>query len=118
MIYASMDSDDGHIAENAYIQAFDTVEEARAWLSSPFDRDGGWDVATLQIGEGRYHDCWVSTHTEPDLKQHYFAPFTPDQLRVQRPGQHPGGKAWWIEPSEEVLVVTHIKPLDDDEDDK
>lgn len=109
MFYATHDADGGHISENAHIAAFETLDQAREYLLSPYDRAACWDMASAEIGAGRFGDCWIKVHDEPDLEAHYVAPFAPDQLYVRRPGQHPGGHRWWIEPVPDVLVVEAIE---------
>ena len=118
-IYATKDSDGGRISENATILAFASEQEARAYLLKGYDA-ADWDMASAEIGAGCYGDCWVKVHSAPHVDRDELiaglfdgAPFTADQLAVQAPGQHPGGRAWWIEPTEEVLVVTSIAAVVD-----
>lgn len=120
MFYATHDADDGRISQNAHIVAFETAEQAREYLLSPFD-GADWNRETVEIGAGRYGDCWVKLHSAPQIEGSRLicglfdgSPFTADQLAVQAPGQHPGGRAWWIEPTPEVLVVEYIKATGDD----
>lgn len=114
-IYATRDADEGRIEANATIIAFATEQEARAWLLEPYTRANGWDPETAQIEAGRYSDCWIKTYSEPRedgdemvIGTGTCEPFRPDQLYVAAPGQHPGGRAWWIEPNVDVLVVADI----------
>ena len=107
MIYATNDSDGHRIAQNAAIFAFASEAEARAHLLrgySPTD----WNLATAVIGHGTYGDCWIKIHSTPGDDERCFKPFDREQLIIQAPGQHPGGRAWWITPSEPVLVIEHI----------
>lgn len=108
-VYATHDSEDGYINQNASIFAFDTEAAAREYLLGAFDADD-WRQETAVIKAGRYGDAWIKVHSAPADDAHYFAPFSRGQLRIARPGQHPGGRAWWIEPSAPVLVVASIEP--------
>ena len=114
--YATTNCDDGRIFENAGIDAFETMDEVRAYLLRGYDAVD-WKLDTAEIGPARFGDCWVKVHSAPRAKDGGFvaglfdgAPFRPDQLRVSGPGEHPGGRAWWIEPTEEVLAVLSIEP--------
>lgn len=118
MFYATQDSDGDRITESAEIAAFETQEQARAWLLSPYSPDE-WNIETAKIDEGRFGDCWIKTHSKPEIENSrliagFFncSPFTEDQLNVAGPGQHPGGNVYWITPSVPVLVVTHIAEKD------
>lgn len=115
MIYATRDAEDGTISENAHIQAFATEDEARRWLLAGFD-DSEWDLAGAEFGDGRCDDCWIKVHSKPEIEGDRlvagicdFSPFLADELIVQAPGQHPGGRAWWIQPSPPVMVLTSIQ---------
>ena len=114
LIYATHDADGGRIESNADIRAFTTEAEAREWLLKSY-RDGGWDLTTAKIEAGRFGDCWIKTYSEPRedgdklvIGAGTCEPFSPEQLYVAAPGQHPGGRVWWIEPNVEVLVVAEI----------
>lgn len=107
MIYATTDSEDGRISSSADILAFETEAAAREYLLSAYPTDE-WDHATAVIEPGRFGDCWIKVHSAPGDDEPYFAPFTRDDLIILAPGQHPGGKAWWIEPRERVLIVASI----------
>lgn len=109
MFYATTDADDGWISQNAAIVAFETEAAAREWLLRGYDAVD-WNLETAVIEPGGFGDCWIKTIVEPGEDERFFEPFTRDQLIIQRPGQHPGGKAWWIEPSEPVLVISQIEP--------
>jgi hypothetical protein len=117
-VFATHDADDGRIGQNATILAFASEQNARTYLLQGYD-PADWDLASAEIGAGRFGDCWAKTHSAPQIEGDKLiaglfdcAPFKADQLIVQSPGQHPGGRAWWIEPSEEVLVVTEILSRD------
>lgn len=114
--YATHDYDDGRISENAMIVAFDTREAAEAYLLAPYQKNCGWDIESAEIGAGRFGDCWIRVHSEPTVHNGKLralscdcAPFAADDLCIRSPGQHPGGRAWWIDPVHDVLVVAHIR---------
>lgn len=111
MFYATDDHNDGLIHKNATIFAFATREEAEAYLKAGFDPEH-WDFSGATIESGRFGDCWIKVHSAPDDDEHYFSPFTSDDLIILPPGQHPGGKAWWISPRADVLVLTGLRPVE------
>lgn len=99
--YATLDFDET-IAENAHVEAFDTRAAAEAYLRAPFSADE-W---TVGIDDGRFSDCWIKLYSAPDFTLvRDFEPFGADDLIVRAPGQHPGGRQWWIEPRAEILVA-------------
>lgn len=107
MFYATHYSDDGKIAEGADISAFNTEEEARAWLLKAFEKSG-WEEAGFQImiEVGSYGDCWIKASRAPEDDDRWIAPFSAADLYVAAPGHHPGGKRYWITPRPDVLVAT------------
>jgi hypothetical protein len=118
MIYATQHSSAGRIDENADIVAFETEDQARAWLLQPYD--SAWDHSNAEIEPGRFGDFWVSDSAAPVIEGDKLIagsfnchPFDADQLYVAAPGSHPGGRQWWIEPIPGVLVVTSILEMDD-----
>ena len=100
--YATLDADAERISENASISVFNTRAEAEAFLLSTLDEA---DRHLFKIRDGRFGDCWIKTLSDPTDKEWIFEPFTVDQLSIRRPGQHPGGNFWWIEPLCDVLVT-------------
>lgn len=129
MFYATIDADvnvrcgagvfESRIAENATIAGFNTRAEAEEFLLSPYKRGGGWDLDSAKIGTGRYGDCWIKTFDEPKIDGSQlvaglcdFAPFSANDLRIERPGQHPGGRRYWVTPQPDVLVVEYIADID------
>ena len=47
---------------------------------------------------------WIKVSDKPTDEQitDWVAPLTVDDVVVRKPGTHPGGNAWWIEPSADV----------------
>lgn len=106
-VYATTDYDGERISENADILAFDTHEEARAYLLAGYDsRD--WDLASAEIRHGRWSDCWIKAMSDPGDDPSYIGPFAQSDISVQHPGTHPGGRFWWITPDPDVLVLARI----------
>lgn len=102
-ILATTDNDGEHINEGADIVAFDTREQAEAWLRRSYE-DGLEEGETIRFEAGRFADCWIKFPHAPDDGQEIGGvPF--EQLNVQAPGTHPGGRFWWITPRAEVLVA-------------
>ena len=107
VFYATQDTDgDGSISQDAYIAKFATRDEAEAYLRSPFDMADLTDEGlALTIAAGRFSDCWIKSQAIPRVGEAWIAPFSRSQLYVQRPGQHPGGRAYWTTPRADVLVA-------------
>lgn len=101
MFYATNDSEDGHINQDAYIAKFETLAEAEAYLRSGYD-PSEW---TVEIEAGFFGDCWIKTMNAPKIGDNFLSPFSYTQLSVRAPGQHPGGKQFWIEPCVDVLIA-------------
>ena len=112
-IYATLDADQHYIRDNATIRAFDTEVAAREYLAAAY-RDGLDDGETLTFEPGHFGDCWFKAHiaTAPTIDElaSWGKPFAADDLIVQAPGEHPGGRAYWITPSEDVLVAVVAPP--------
>ena len=108
MIYATQDGDDDFIARDADIRKFATEAEAAEWLLRPY-RGAGWKMETASIEPGRFGDCWITTTNRPKIGDAMLAPFSYTQLHIQRPGEHPGGRQYWITPRVDVLVVARIE---------
>lgn len=68
------------------------------------------------IEPGNFGDCWIKVRQIPVTDSHGklksglcdFNPFNASQLSVRGPGQHHGGKQWWVEPLLDVLVVVPV----------
>lgn len=83
-----------------------TRDEAEAYLRSPFDvADLTEEGLALTIVTGSFSDCWIKSQAAPRVGEAWIAPFSRSQLYVQRPGQHPGGRAYWTTPRADVLVA-------------
>jgi hypothetical protein len=115
VIFATHDAEYGRISERATIRAFATYQEARDWLLEAYD-PSDWRHSSAIVEPGRFGDCWIKTSSEPTVEDgdlwvgaSRVEPFYADQLIIRAPGSHPGGKFWWIEPSEPVLVVSRIE---------
>jgi hypothetical protein len=116
MFYATTDNtvDETCIDKSADILAFASYAEAERYLKDGLSPED-FDLSEARVIAGRFPDCWQKWYgTKPDLSSEAdllcFAPFSADNLRVQEPGTHPGGNAWWITPIPNVLVLTGVKP--------
>lgn len=107
--YATRDSEDGCISQEAHIVKFATRAAAEEYLRAGYD-PAEWSV---DVQNGSFGDCWIKAVNAPKVGDHFIAPFSYTQLVVVRPGQHPGGRQFWIEPRCEVLVAT-LRPVEND----
>lgn len=111
--YATLDTVDSyHIAENAQLTEFDTMDQVREWLEDAYaefmrDAEADGEPVTLSIEAGHFGDCWFKMHRRPsaDELRHFAWPVEPEHLTVREPGTHPGGNAYWIEPNTDVFVA-------------
>ena len=101
MFYATHDSDEFHINQNAHIEKFNTREDAESYLRSIYD-PREWIV---EVETGFFGDCWIKTMSAPKVGDDYLSPFSFTQITVRAPGQHPGGHGYWIEPRCDVLIA-------------
>jgi hypothetical protein len=109
--YATHDSDGLYITENANIVAFNNRDAAVAYLLQSYDPKW-WDHASAVVEPGSFGDCWIKSQKPPAVGESWITPFSRSQLRVERPGQHPGGKRYWTTPAVDVLVVSRIDEID------
>jgi hypothetical protein len=108
-IYATHDHNGyGGITLDATIEVFESEAAAREWLLAPY-RDGGWDINSAVIDAGQFGDCWIKSVDAPSVGTPWISPFSFNQVRVERPGRHPGGRFYWTTPRPDVLVVASIK---------
>lgn len=105
--YATLDSDGGYIREDAFIGCFETYSDAVEYLKHGYD-PRYWDHSSIEVGEGRYGDCWLKTLQEP--REDMFEPFGSDGVYVSGPGGHPGF-GYWTTPRHSVLVIKKIMEL-------
>ena len=109
MFYATNDQNsDGRINRDAAIEKFATEAEARAYLLRGFD-PREWDRETAVIAPGNFSDAWMKWTVAPRADSAGHEPFSFSQLDVRAPGQHPGGRFWWITPRPDVLTVVEIR---------
>jgi len=109
IFFATIESDDFTISENAKIRAFSTRSEAEAWLREMCDPDED-APASITIERGNFSDCWVKTTNEPEAGAR-LSPFTLADCNIQAPGTHPGVRAWWITPRADVLVAISAREI-------
>jgi hypothetical protein len=104
MFYATRDTHDSgdSIAEGAEIIGFGEYDDAIAYVSEGIDLEPGERIV---VEPGEYGDCWLKLRSDPQGDDFLFEPFTPDQVSIQRPGQHPGGRAYWVTPYPKVYIA-------------
>jgi hypothetical protein len=107
--YASKSYQAGCIKENANIAAFSSIEDMRAYLLAPYDASQ-WIHDTAVIEPAPFQDCWVKTYGAFDRMD--LTPFkSADEMSLQLPGSHPGGKATWITPACPIYVLVDITAI-------
>lgn len=106
-IYATQDYDGDRIERDAAVVKFDTLADATAWLLKSWHADE-WDRATAVIAPGQFSDAWLKRMARPRVAGRGFEPFSYTQLQIQSPGEHPGGRQYWVTPWPDVLVVAEI----------
>jgi len=101
-VYYTLDADGDRIAERASILKADTMQEALDACRASY-RGSDFDVMELEVGW--FKDCWIKVLDRSTL-DYRLAEWTEEagDLYVENPGQNPGGKAWWITPTAEILV--------------
>lgn len=107
MLYATKNSDGSKIAENAEIAKFKTRQEAETFLLAGVCA-GEFDHASAVFGDGDFGDCWIKAHKAPKVGDSMLSPFSLTQVNVQKPGTHPGGNVFWLEPRPPVMVLLSI----------
>lgn len=103
MFYATRDEDGGRIMEGAEIHAFATEAEMRGFLLAPYQPEG---IDGVEVGPGSYGGCWFKSVVEPE--EVMVGPFSLDEVRVLRPGEHPGGNFHWVTPLVDVHVLLDV----------
>lgn len=85
MFYATQDEDRGKIDRKAEIVGFETEEEMRDYLLSPYD-PRGWRHEDGVIGPGRFVDCWFEFVVNPvgPLADLLTGPFAADEIAVNK----------------------------------
>ena len=104
--YATWDSNEnGIIARNAEIRAFETLAEAEAYAAGEIG-PAEW---ILEFGPGRWSDCWFKTTRYPHEEASSILPFKTADIEVLSPGEHPGGVGYWVTPRHPVIVVIEAR---------
>ncbi len=106
-IYATRDNPEIYIAEHANIRKFSTRAAARAYLEAPYD------LGELESEEGAlvfeeasdYADCWKKLPYKPSVGDPEPSLFSYRQVLILNPGEHPGGKYYWLTPRPEVMTA-------------
>lgn len=108
--YMTFDADDDRIADRGTISGYDSPEEALAVARKSYEGSG---FVVTGLESARYGDCWfkVQSGPTPDQLERWAAEadMNVDDLIVQGPGTHPGGRAWWITPRVDVMTPVLIE---------
>jgi len=104
--YFTLDSDAEFIEQDAEILTADDEKDAERIIMGCFNPDQWSFKGWLP---GIFSDAWFKTYVSPDDESFDDAilPFVRDQMSVQHPGTHPGGRCWWITP-QTVEVYTPV----------
>jgi hypothetical protein len=107
--FYTSDSDGNRIDQSATIYAVEAATEAEAL--EKIKKELIWNGVAedeVEVIAGDFGDCWIKLFKEPDADTlNSLSPFSADDLIVQNPGSHPGGKAWWVTPLAPVYVLAH-----------
>lgn len=99
--YATLDADGRDIREGAHIVAFDSREQAAAYLYATFE-DSLDEDEIISIESGDFGDYWIKIG---DIDLADTTPFANDEVICQHPGSHPGGNRYWLTPRPDILVA-------------
>ncbi|MGY6498070.1 MAG: hypothetical protein ACXIUP_07560 [Microcella sp.] len=112
-VYACRDTRNGGIIEeDACIEIFggdDALERAREYLLEWYDAHE-FDVDAAVYTYGDFDDCWQRFGKKPtDVElERFCGPFGSDNVRVDGPGHHPGGREWWVRPQPDILTISSV----------
>lgn len=111
-LYFTFDVDD-NIKENADIKGFNNRKQVLVYIKENYDdlKDCPDDVLRdMLTDEYRFGDCWIRVWGgKPVPCESYYSPFSYTQLHIEGPGQHPGGKCYWITPKPDIMVLDYEK---------
>lgn len=100
-VYFTTDADGHKIAERADIRRADSQEAALEALRGYYS---GSDFAVVSLEAGSFGDAWLRFSEAPGASDMARLEREAGALSIQEPGQHPGGRQWWIEPASTVFV--------------
>lgn len=115
--YATLDHDDGLINLNADIRMFKTLTDAQRFLLHHAPEE----ATDIDVIPGEFGDAWIKTTHIEDFQSYgdhmsrlmvdpqvFGLPFKLSELRVKRPGNHPGKAGeYWITPKPPVMVAIY-----------
>ena len=108
MLY-TLDYNEEHAEQGAALFTAKDTAELDTIADYQFDKHVEWT-------EADFGDCWVKLHVKPEIDADGNTTFYDHQNRagryesphilcsVRSPGQHPGGKSWWLTPVDPVMV--------------
>ena len=103
--YATRNSHNGSVAENATIVSFADQAAAESWLLA-----GHSAGLHPRIAVGRFQSCWRRTDTPGPIEaEPACAPFSLTQIETKGPGEH-AGNFFGHTPTEEILVLIDEPP--------
>lgn len=109
-VFYTLDADGDHIPERADILQAETEEAALAAMKRYYAGPNS-DFKVTGFRRGRFGDCWIKCNNRAAVdanREKWEA--EAGGLYIAEPGQHPGGRSWWITPASDVLVpVVHEK---------
>lgn len=115
--YYSFDSYGGKFEENATIKTIEAscFESFRDKLLALAQSEGFDPEFKQEVVQGYWGDCWFKSYSDLpstewllNMEKYWdIQPFTPEQLYIRKPGTHPGGNCYWINPSEPVYAVRY-----------
>jgi hypothetical protein len=68
------------------------------------------------VRDAEYGDTWLKMFNEPEVGDRALSPFSLKEVIVSNPGQHPGGRAYWVQPAVADYAVFFANEEDHDED--
>ena len=102
-VYVTLDADGRDIERDADILRFRSMSAALRYVRAHFPPA---EVESVELTSGSFGDAWQKWHRRPVpvRDSHRLAPFRFADVRIAEPGQHPGGREWWITAPADVLV--------------
>lgn len=100
MLYSFYD-----LNESCEVCQFDGDEAALVAKANRDDWGGGQKCVGFE--PNRFGDCWVKFYRRPLISENGSMEIGGIECHVQGPGEHPGGRAWWATPTEDVFTPVY-----------
>jgi hypothetical protein len=115
MILFTTDCDGTLINENAKFIKFKNTADLSLYLLKEKNNFCDEDLNLCGFVEGSFGDCWVKLYNPSDYDFECLSEEV-GELRIKKPGCHPGGNAYWIDPYSLIYVpVFAVKDVDEDD---